>query len=74
MKNVLVKMAVILLMLFDQFIFAQSPDVLWQKILGGDSSDVAYDIEELWDGGFAIVGYTKPIPLTDYDVWLIRTD
>jgi len=53
---------------------AQEPDTLWTKRIGGDSIDVAYDVEELWDGGFAIVGYTKSIPLTDYDIWLLRTD
>ncbi|MBK6914485.1 MAG: hypothetical protein IPH11_12870, partial [Ignavibacteriales bacterium] len=55
-------------------LFAQEPDTLWTKQYGGDSIDVAYDVEELWDGGFAIVGYTKSIPLTDYDIWLLRTD
>ncbi|MBK6913978.1 MAG: hypothetical protein IPH11_10090 [Ignavibacteriales bacterium] len=24
--------------------------------------------------GFAVVGYTKSIPVTNYDVWLLRTD
>jgi hypothetical protein len=58
------------------FLFAQEPDTLWTKVIGGDSMDVAYDVEELWDGGFAVVGYTKSTItfFTGYDVWLIRTD
>ncbi|MBK6914489.1 MAG: hypothetical protein IPH11_12890 [Ignavibacteriales bacterium] len=55
--------------LFSDLIFSQEPQTLWTEVLGGDSDDVAYDIEELNDGGYAVVGYTKSIPLTNFDVW-----
>jgi len=62
------------LVIITNFLFGQEPDTLWTRVIGGDSDDVAYDIEELWDGGFAIAGYTKSISITNYDAWLIRTD
>ena len=55
-------------------LYSQSPVSLWTQVIGGDSVDVGYDVEELWDGGFAVVGYTKSISLTNYDVLLLRTD
>ena len=65
---------IIFLFVFIDLLFAQEPNTLWTKVIGGDSTDVAYDVEELWDGGFAVVGYTKSIPVTNYDIWLLRTD
>ncbi|MBK7377894.1 MAG: PQQ-like beta-propeller repeat protein [Ignavibacteriales bacterium] len=64
------------LIILSDLLFAQEPDTLWTRQYGGDSIDVAYDVEELWDGGFVVVGYTKSAItlLTGYDVWLIRTD
>ncbi|MBK6914159.1 MAG: T9SS type A sorting domain-containing protein [Ignavibacteriales bacterium] len=75
MKRIKIFPLILLILLSsNSILFAQEPDTLWTKRIGGDSIDVAYDVEELWDGGFAVVGYTKSIPLTDYDIWLLRTD
>ncbi len=65
-----------LIIVLNTKLFAQEPDTLWTKVIGGDSIDVAYDVEEVWNGGFAVVGYTKQnLTLNSgYDVWLIRTD
>jgi len=71
--------SLILIQFFTSFSYPQEPDTLWTKQYGGDSIDVAYDIVELPDGGFAVVGYTNSPPInipphTSYDIWLLRTD
>lgn len=57
---------------------AQTPDVVWQKIMGGTLSDQANDIQQTSDGGYIIaassesqdgdVGSTNG----DYDFWVIK--
>ena len=73
-KKILILILFCGLTLQSNLLFGQEPITLWTKVVGGDSTDVAYDVEELWDGGFAVVGYTKSIPVTNYDIWLLRTD
>jgi hypothetical protein len=63
-----------MMVLLNSKILSQEPDTLWTKRIGGDSIDVAYDVEELWDGGFAVLGYTNSFALTNYDIWLLRTN
>ncbi|MBK7381351.1 MAG: T9SS type A sorting domain-containing protein [Ignavibacteriales bacterium] len=72
-----------LLLIFNLSLFTsnytlpQEPDTLWTKRIDGNySEDVAYDVEELTDGGFAVVGYTNATltPNNGFDIWLIRID
>ncbi len=58
----------------------QTPDILWQKCLGGSDSDYAYSISNTPDNGFIIAGSTNS---TDgqvsgnhggYDAWIVKLD
>lgn len=46
-------------------------DTLWTKTHGGTSTEVAYSVQQTWDGGYAATGYVYN---RDYDLWLLRTD
>lgn len=39
--------------------FAQSPEIEWQKSLGGTGKDVLQSIEKTNDGGFIVAGYSN---------------
>jgi len=60
-----------------------SGNLLWQKTYGGSSSDMAYGIEVMSDGGFMVAGSVDCIDpfdgdLSNYygsiDLWIIRLD
>lgn len=61
----------ILIYLFLQFILhvsvAQSPNILWQKSLGGSFYDKAESVVELNDGGYIVAGHSQS---SNYDVSL----
>jgi hypothetical protein len=50
----------------------QNGDSLWARIYGGDSNDVAEEIEVTSDGGYIVVGYTKSYGAGGNDIWLLR--
>jgi len=54
--------------------YAQSPDTMWTKTLGGDSLDEAMCVQQTNDGGYIIVGFTSSFGTGDNDVWLIKTN
>jgi len=56
------------------------PRIIWQKALGGSSSEEAYSIQQTRDGGYIVAGYTKS---NDGDVsgnhgwkdaWIVKLD
>jgi len=49
-------------------------DVLWSKTYGGNQSDAAYDIQQTFDGGFILAGYTESFGMGKSDVYLIKTN
>ena len=63
-------------------IFAQSPDVLWQKTYGGTSFDLLYDLVACSDGNYLLIGYSGSSAsgnctestngITDY--WVLKID
>ncbi|EJL72107.1 T9SS type A sorting domain-containing protein [Chryseobacterium populi] len=61
-------------------IHGQSPNIMWQKTLGGTDQDEIFDIEPTSDGGFIIAGYTGSAngDVTAnhglQDMWVIKTD
>ncbi|RJP75247.1 MAG: T9SS C-terminal target domain-containing protein [Candidatus Zixiibacteriota bacterium] len=52
--------------------FAQPPDTLWTRTYGGSELDVGESMQQTFDGGYIIAGYTGNYPATD--VFLIKTD
>lgn len=61
-------------------LFAQGPDITWQKLLGGTDTDAGLDIQSTADGGYIIAAtsdsYDGDIdaPLGHYDFWIIKLD
>ena len=49
-------------------------DVIWSMIYGGEGKDNGWDVLELEDGGFLIVGFTDSFGAGEMDIYLIRTD
>ena len=54
--------------------FAQSPDTLWTKLIGGKGNEQAYCIQQTSDGGFIITGKTTSSGAGKSDVYLVKTD
>jgi len=50
------------------------PDTLWSRLYGGSGHDQSYSVEQTWEGGFIIGGYTESYGSGGKDVWLIKTD
>ena len=50
--------------------YAQAPDTLWTRNIGGAGYDEAWQLKQTPDGGFIIVGYTG----TPEDIFLLKTD
>jgi len=49
-------------------------DNQWEKIFGGSDSDGASSVQQTFDGGYIIAGYTGSYESYVYDVYLIKTD
>jgi hypothetical protein len=49
-------------------------NVTWQKTYGGSYLDVALSIQETFDGGFIVAGYTISYGVGDYDFWILKLD
>jgi len=47
---------------------------LWQRTYGGTGNDFGWSVQQTSDGGYIIVGYTRPFITDDYDVYLVKTD
>jgi len=46
----------------------------WNTTIGGNESDIGYDVEQTADGGFIIVGSTASEGKGNEDVYLVKTD
>jgi len=51
-----------------------SGNILWTKIYGGINWDDGWFVQETFDGGFVITGYTESFGSGSGDLYLIRTD
>ncbi|MGY5880812.1 MAG: hypothetical protein RTV31_11210 [Candidatus Thorarchaeota archaeon] len=49
-------------------------DELWYQEYGGEGSDELYDVVQLSDGGFALLGWLKEPISGEWSAWLIRTN
>ncbi|MEA2104038.1 MAG: T9SS type A sorting domain-containing protein [Candidatus Cloacimonadota bacterium] len=46
----------------------------WNQTYGGNSSDVAHSVQQTFDGGFIIAGFTWSYGAGNFDVWIVKTD
>lgn len=49
-------------------------DTLWTKLYGGAASDGARSVQQTYDGGYIIAGFTSSYGAGQIDAWLLRTD
>jgi len=49
-------------------------DTLWTRTYGGNGSEYGNSVQQTFDGGYIIAGYTGTNALGYYDVWLIKTN
>src|SRR5690606_28081744 len=61
---------------------AQDPSILWQKTIGGSSSDVVYSLQPTIDGGYVLGGYSNSNASGEksensrglIDGWIVKTN
>jgi hypothetical protein len=51
-----------------------SGNQLWQRTYGGSGDDYGASVQQTIDGGYIIVGRTRPFIKDDYDVYIVKTD
>jgi hypothetical protein len=49
-------------------------DTLWTKTFGGTGCEGGRFVQQTFDGGFMIVGYTDSFGAGDYDAWILKTN
>jgi hypothetical protein len=46
----------------------------WSRTFGGNNEDWGEAVQPTSDGGYIVVGWTRPSDAGDFDLWLIKTD
>jgi len=45
----------------------------WERSYGGVDIEYCYSVLQTYDGGYALIGFTKSFGSGDYDIWLVKT-
>jgi hypothetical protein len=68
-------MAIMVLLLLTSTAHAEiAPEELWKKTFGGNSSDIAWSIQQTSDSGYIFTGRTNSYGAGKDDFWLVKTD
>ena len=70
------------LLLFTITIYAQDPNILWQRTIGGSGDETLYSIKQTPDGGYIVGGATGSDISGDktdasngfFDIWIVKAD
>ncbi len=49
-------------------------NAIWVKTYGGSSDDISHSIDQTFDGGYIITGFTMSFGAGEEDIYLIKTD
>src|SRR4051812_9274271 len=55
-------------------ISALSAQITFQRTYGGSGNDGIYYVQQTFDKGYIMVGYTNSFGVGDYDIYIIKTD
>ncbi|SRX52873.1 T9SS type A sorting domain-containing protein [Aequorivita sp. CIP111184] len=72
----------IALLLFTSVIYAQDPNILWQRTIGGSDKDLIYSINKTDDGGIILAGFSisdisgdkTENRIGSWDFWIVKLD
>ena len=53
---------------------AQPPDTLWTRAYGGYNTEIGFDAEQTFDGGFIMTGYTHSFGNQYSNVYIVKTN
>ncbi len=61
---------------YDVYLIKADADgtVVWERTIGGSSTDVAFSVQQTSDGGYIVAGETNSYGAGNRDVYLIKTD
>ncbi len=76
------KYILLVLALVSLTVYAQDPNILWQRTIGGDGSDVLWGLEETSDGGTVMAGSSSSgisgekseLNFGNSDFWVVKLD
>jgi len=53
---------------------AESPEIEWDAVYGGDDHDMIKDVVQTGDGGYALGGAASSFGFGDFDYWIVKVD
>ncbi len=65
---------ILLMLIVPALTFAQAPDTLWTRTIGGSGNEECKSFQQTSDGGYILGGETGSFGAGSGDVWLVKTD
>ncbi|MCB0453737.1 MAG: T9SS C-terminal target domain-containing protein, partial [Aequorivita sp.] len=73
---------ILALLLITISLYAQDPNILWQRTIGGNLEEYFYDLKQTPDGGYILGGASGSDISGDktdasngfFDIWIVKTD